>query len=46
MLFSYVVEEEVLGCDEREIMDANMCKTLSTCTSFEDSVPGRSSTIN
>ena len=27
-------------------MDSNMCKTLSACTLFEESVPGPSSTIN
>ena len=27
-------------------MDLNMCKTLSTCTDFEKSVPGPSTTIN
>ena len=46
MLFSYVVEEEVLECNESENMDSNMCKTLSACTFFEESVPGPSSTIN
>ena len=50
MLFSYVVEEghaeEVLECNESENMDSNMCKTQSTCTFFEESVPGTSSTIN
>ena len=46
MLFSYVVEEDVLECNESENMDSNMCKTLSTCTFFEKSVPGPSSTIN
>ena len=46
MLFGYVVEEEVLECNESEHMDSNMCKTLSTCTFFEESVPGPSSTIN
>ena len=30
MLFSYVVEEEVLECNESENMGSNMCKTLST----------------
>ena len=39
MLFSYIVEEEVLECNERENMDLNMCKTLSTCTFFGESVP-------
>ena len=50
MLFSYVVEEgpaeEVLECNESEKMDSNMCKTLSTFTFYEGSVPGPSSTIN
>ena len=46
MLFSCVVEEEVLECNEGENMDLNMCKTLSSCTFFEESVPGPSSTIN
>ena len=46
MLSSYVVEEEVLECNESENMDLNMCKILSTCTFFEESVPGPSSTIN
>ena len=46
MLFSYVVEEEVLECNESEKMNLNMCKTLSTCTFFEESVPNPSSTIN
>ena len=46
MLFSYVVEEEVLECNESENMDSNMCKTLSTCTFFEESFAGPSSTIN
>ena len=46
MLFSYIVEEEVLECNERENMDSIMCKTLSTCKFFEESVPGPSSTIN
>ena len=48
--FSYVVEEglsqEVLDCNERENMDSNMCETLSTCTYFEESVPGPPTTIN
>ena len=48
--FSYVVEEgpseEVLGCNERENMDLNMCETLSTCTYIEESVPGPYITIN
>ena len=46
MLFSYVAEEEVLECNESENMDLNMCKTLSTYTFFEESVPGPSSTID
>ena len=46
MLFSYVVEEEVLECNESEYMNSNMCRTLSTCTLFEESVPGPTSTIN
>ena len=46
MLFSYVVEEEVLECNESENIDSNMCKRLSTCTFFEESVPVPSSTIN
>ena len=50
MLFSYVLEEgpteEILECNGSENMDSNMCKTLSTCTFFEESVPGPSSTIN
>ena len=54
MSFSYVVEEgpseEVLECNESENMDSNMdsnmCKTLSTCTYFETSVPGPSAIIN
>ena len=29
MLFSYVIEEEVLKCNESENMDSNMCKKLS-----------------
>ena len=48
--FIYVVEEgpseEVLGCNEREDMDLNMCETLSTCTYIEESVPGPYITIN
>ena len=46
MLFSYAVEEEVLECNESENMDSNMCKTLCTCTFFEERVPGPSSTTN
>ena len=46
MLFSYVVEEAVLERNESENIDSNMRKTLSTCTFFEESVPGPSSTIN
>ena len=46
MLFSYVNEEEVLEFNESENMDSNICKALSTCTFFEESVPGPSSTIN
>ena len=46
MLFSYVVGEEVLECNESENIDSNMGKTLSTCTFFEENVPGPSSTIN
>ena len=46
MLFSYVIEEEVFKCYESENMDSNMCKKLSICTFFEESVPGPSSTIN
>ena len=46
MLFNYVIEEEVLECNESENMDSNISKTLSTCTFFEESVPGPSSTIN
>ena len=30
MLFSYVVEEEVLECNESENMDSDMCKTLNS----------------
>ena len=46
MLFNYIVEEEVLECNESENMDSSMCKTLSTCTFFEESVPDPSSTID
>ena len=46
MLFSYVVEEEVKECNESENIDLSMCKTLSTCTFFEENVPGPSFTIN
>ena len=52
MLFSYVVEErpaeKVLECNESENMDLYtcMCKTQSTYTLFEESIPGPSSTIN
>ena len=46
MLFSYVIEEEVLKCYESENMDSNLCKKLSICTFVEESVPGPSSTIN
>ena len=46
MLFSYVIEEEVLKRYESENMDSNMCKKLSICTFFEESVPGPSSTTN
>ena len=46
MLFSYVIEQEVLECNESENMDSNMCKTLSTYTFLEESVPDPSSKIN
>ena len=50
MSFSYVVEEvpseEGLECNESENMDSNMCKTLSSCTYFENSVPVPFTTIN
>ena len=37
--------EKVLECNESENMDSNMCKTLSICTYFEESVPGPSTTL-
>ena len=50
MPISYVVEEgpseDVLDSNESENMDSNICETLSTCTYFEESVPGPSTTIN
>ena len=50
MSFSSVVEEgpseKVLECNESKNMDSNMRETLSTCTYFEKSVPGPSTTIN
>ena len=50
MLLNNVVEvgptEEVSECNESENVGSNMCKTLSTCALFEESVPGPSTTIN